>query len=160
PGGQDAGLLRRAAVECMARVLLERYGVVFRGVLAREARFMPPWRELVQAWRRLEARGEIRGGRFVAGFGGEQFAWPEAVARLREVRHAGNEERTIEISAADPLNLAGIVTPGERIPALQRNRIRYRNGIPVGVWLRDDYRPLVGSGPVDRLPPDREESIA
>ncbi len=145
--GRDDATRRRAAVDHIARTLLERYGVVFRSVLAREARCMPPWRELVQAWRRLEARGEIRGGRFVAGFGGEQFAWPEAVARLRDMRHAGNQEQTVEISAVDPLNLAGIVTPGEKIPAVSRNRILYRNGVPVGVWLRNEYRPLTSSAP-------------
>ena len=90
PAAGDAAKRRRAAVTHVALVLLERYGVVFRSVLQREARFLPPWRELAQALRRLEARGEIRGGRFVAGFGGEQFALPEAIDRLREVRHAGN----------------------------------------------------------------------
>jgi len=137
---------RRALVEHVALVLLERYGVVFRSVLQREARFLPPWRELAQAWRRLEARGEIRGGRFVAGFGGEQFAWPEAIDRLRAVRHAGNQDDQVIVSAADPLNLTGIVTPGEKVPALLRNRVLYRNGIPAGAWLRGDF---VWLGPVD-----------
>jgi len=137
---------RRAVVEHVALVLLERYGVVFRSVLQREARFLPPWRELAQAWRRLEARGEIRGGRFVAGFGGEQFAWPEAIDRLRAVRHAGNQDSQVIVSAADPLNLTGIVTPGEKVPALLRNRVLYRNGIPVAAWLRGDF---VWLGPVD-----------
>ncbi len=137
---------RRAVVEHVALVLLERYGVVFRSVLQREARFLPPWRELAQAWRRLEARGEIRGGRFVAGFGGEQFAWPEAIDRLRAVRHAGNQDSEIIVSATDPLNLSGIVTPGEKVPALLRNRVLYRNGIPVAAWLRGDF---VWLGPVD-----------
>jgi len=141
-----SGKARRAVVEHLALVLLERYGVVFRAVLQREARFLPPWRELVQAWRRLEARGEIRGGRFVAGFGGEQFAWPEAIDRLRAVRHAGNHDNQVIVSATDPLNLTGIVTPGEKVPALLRNRVLYRNGIPVAAWLRGDFTWL---GPPD-----------
>ncbi len=146
PTAAESGKARRAVVEHIALVLLERYGVVFRSVLQREARFLPPWRELAQAWRRLEARGEIRGGRFVAGFGGEQFAWPEAIDRLRAVRHAGNQDDQVILSAADPLNLTGIVTPGEKVPALLRNRVLYRNGIPVAAWLRGDF---VWLGPVD-----------
>lgn len=100
---------------------------------------MPPWRELAQSLRRLEARGEIRGGRFVASFGGEQFALPEAVDRLREVRHAGNQDHQVILSAADPLNLTGIITPGEKVPALLRNRVLYRNGVPVAAWRRGDF---------------------
>ena len=122
PAAMDDPKLRRAAAELVAETLLERYGVVFRSVLQREARFLPPWRELAHAFRRLEARGEIRGGRFVAGFGGEQFALPEAVERLREVRHAGNQDSQVILSAADPLNLTGIVTPGDKVPAQFRNR--------------------------------------
>jgi ATP-dependent Lhr-like helicase len=139
PDAGDAGRLRRAAVEHVALLLLDRYGVIFRSVLQREARFLPPWRELAHAWRRLEARGEIRGGRFVAGFGGEQFAVPEAIERLRVVRHAGNQDTQIILSAADPLNLTGIVTPGEKVAAVLRNRVLYRNGIPVAAWLRGDF---------------------
>jgi ATP-dependent Lhr-like helicase len=145
PAG-DAVRLRRAALEHVARALLERYGMVFRAVLQRESRCLPPWRELAHALRRLEARGEIRGGRFVASFGGEQFALPEAVERLREVRHAGNQVSQVILSAADPLNLTGIVTPGDKVPAQWRNRILYRNGIPVAGWLRGDFAWL---GPPD-----------
>jgi ATP-dependent Lhr-like helicase len=145
PGVREraADARQRDAIEHVALILLERYGVVFRSALQREARFLPPWRELAHALRRLEARGEIRGGRFIAGFGGEQFAWPEAVEQLREARHAGNQEYEIILSAVDPLNLSGIVTPGERVPAVLRNRILYRNGIPAGAWLRDEFVPLV-----------------
>ena len=151
PGAGDGAKRRRAAVEHVALVLLERYGVVFRSVLQRESRFLPPWRELAQAWRRLEARGKIRGGRFVASFGGEQFALPEAIDYLRGVRHAGNQAVEVILSAADALNLTGIVTPGDKVPALLRNRVHYRNGIPVGAWLRGDYLRL---GPTDgALPP-------
>ncbi|MEO8445577.1 MAG: ATP-dependent DNA helicase, partial [Gammaproteobacteria bacterium] len=137
--GSGDSKLRRAVVELVAKALLDRYGVVFRALLQREARWLPPWRQLAHAWRRLEARGEIRGGRFVAGFGGEQFAWPEAVETLREVRHAGNQDHEVILSAADPLNLTGIVTPGEKVPALFRNRVLYRNGVPVAAWLRGDF---------------------
>ena len=139
PDPGDAPKLRRAAVEHVALVLLERYGVVFRSVLQRESRFLPPWRELAHALRRLEARGTIRGGRFVASFGGEQFALPEAIDYLRGVRHAGNQDSEVILSAADPLNLTGIVTPGDKVPAVLRNRVLYRNGIPVGAWLRGDF---------------------
>ncbi len=151
PVASEDAKRRRAAVEHVALVLLDRYGVVFRSVLQREARFLPPWRELAQAWRRLEARGKIRGGRFVASFGGEQFALPEAIDYLRGVRHAGNADSEVILSAADPLNLTGIVTPGDKVPALLRNRVLYRNGIPVGAWLRGDFVHLVGA-PLGAIP--------
>jgi ATP-dependent Lhr-like helicase len=116
-------------------MLLHRYGVVFRELLARETG-LPRWRELQVALRRLEDRGEIRGGRFIAGFIGEQFALPVAVESLRELRrlelsqgeHAAPE--LITISAADPLNMVGIVVPGERIPAISGRHLTLRNGIP------------------------------
>jgi ATP-dependent Lhr-like helicase len=117
-------------VEAQARVLLKRYGVVFRRMLVREAN-AAPWRDLVRAYRRLEARGEIRGGRFVSGMSGEQFALPDAVERLREVRRTPLDDRLIVISAADPLNLVGIVTAGERVRAVAAARVGYRNGVPV-----------------------------
>ena len=105
-----------AALESFARMLLARYGVLFRDLLARESN-APKWRELLGILRRLEARGEVRGGRFVTGFGGEQFALPEAVDSLREARkHESPHE--IAVAAADPLNLAGIVVPGERVAAV------------------------------------------
>ncbi|MDF3010851.1 MAG: putative ATP-dependent helicase, partial [Burkholderiales bacterium] len=108
--------------ESVARTLLKRYGVVFRGVLQRESQ-LPPWRELVRVFRRLEARGEIRGGRFVAGFGGEQFAAPDAVGRLRAVRKLDKPGELVLLSAADPLNLVGILTPEARVAAVYRNRV-------------------------------------
>jgi ATP-dependent Lhr-like helicase len=117
-------------VEAIARALLKRYGVVFRSLLARESR-LPTWRELVMVYRRLEARGEIRGGRFVSGFGGEQFALPEAVGRLRAVRKLEKTGELISLSAADPLNLVGIVTPDARVPAITRNRVLFRDGIAI-----------------------------
>jgi ATP-dependent Lhr-like helicase len=103
-------------VDAYARQLLERWGVVFRDLLAREGQ-APPWRELLQVLRPMEARGEIRGGRFAAGFIGEQFALPEALDLLRAVRRSGDHEE-IAVSAADPLNLVGIVLPGARVSAL------------------------------------------
>ena len=89
-----------------------RYGVVFWRLLEREAPWLPPWRDLLRVYRRLEARGEIRGGRFVAGFSGEQFALPDAIGMLRETRRKPASGDWISLSGADPLNLAGILTPG------------------------------------------------
>lgn len=123
---------RRAAVEHIAGILLKRYGVVFRALLNRE-HAAPPWLDLLRVFRRLEARGEIRGGRFVAGHFGEQFALPEAVETLRKVRKQSVDPTLITLSAADPLSLAGIVTPGARVPALTGNRILYSGGVPVAV---------------------------
>jgi ATP-dependent Lhr-like helicase len=132
---------RETAVETLAWTLLRRYGVVFRRVLAREAGGVP-WRELAKVYRRLEARGEIRGGRFVGGMSGEQFALPDAVERLRETRRSGADDRLITISAADPLNLTGIITPGDRIRLATGNRIVYRNGVPVAAMEGDMLRRL------------------
>ena len=108
-------------VEFTARQLLRRTGVVFRRTIERE-KLPVPWRDLVRCYRTLEARGEIRGGRFVAGFSGEQFALPEAVALLRAVRKRG-ELQPVSVSAADPLNFRGILTPDERVPAVAKTRV-------------------------------------
>jgi ATP-dependent Lhr-like helicase len=105
----------------IARVLLRRTGVVFRKTLARE-KIPVPWRDLVRHLRTLEARGDIRGGRFVAGFDGEQYALPEAVELLRAVRRRG-AAAPLQVSAADPLNFRGILTPDERVPAIARRRV-------------------------------------
>jgi ATP-dependent Lhr-like helicase len=129
------------AIETQARVLLQRYGVVFRRLLTREAN-AAPWRDLARVYRRLEARGEIRGGRFVAGMSGEQFALGEAVDRLREIRRETADDRLIVISAADPLNFAGVLTTGDRVRATSTNRIAYRNGVPLSVMEGDFLRPL------------------
>jgi ATP-dependent Lhr-like helicase len=120
-----------AALERLAHQYLRRYGVVLRDLLAREAR-PPPWRELVRVYRTLEARGVIRGGRFVAGFTGEQFAAPEAVEALRAARRVGDGAAAdrLELSAADPLNLAGILTPGPRVPAGLGGRVVLVDGVP------------------------------
>jgi ATP-dependent helicase Lhr and Lhr-like helicase len=119
------------AVEHVARTLLGRYGVVFWRLLAREAEWLPPWRDLLRVYRRLEARGEIRGGRFVAGFSGEQYALPEAVGLLRETRRRAGSGAWISVSGADPLNLAGILTPGPKLAALTGNRLLFRDGVPI-----------------------------
>jgi len=142
---EDAGrwaLARRAqplpqvkpeAVEHLARTLLLRYGVVFWRLIEREAPWLPPWRDLLRVYRRLEARGEIRGGRFVAGFSGEQFALSDAVGMLREVRRKPPSDDWISLSGADPLNLAGILTPGTKLAALTGNRLLYRGGLPIAL---------------------------
>ena len=115
-----------AALESAAKMVLARYGVVFRDLLVRESN-APKWRDLLGVLRRLEARGEVRGGRFLSGFGGEQFALPEAVESLRASRHL-TDESEITIAAADPMNLSGIVVPGERIPSVPGKSLRFRNG--------------------------------
>ncbi len=119
-----------AAHESAAKMLLCRYGVLFRDLLERESN-APKWRDLLNVLRRLEARGEIRGGRFVSGFGGEQFAIPEAVESLRESRNVVCEKEIV-VAGADPMNLAGIVVPGERVAAVPGRWVRYRNGSVVG----------------------------
>jgi ATP-dependent Lhr-like helicase len=134
----DVAALGDPAVDHVARVLLRRYGIVFRKMLEREAG-LPPWRELFYVYRRLEARGEIRGGRFVSGFAGEQFALPEAADLLRTVVKDPAVDRA-SISAADPLNLAGIVTPGEKVPALSGNRVLFEQGVPVAVQAGGEVR--------------------
>jgi ATP-dependent Lhr-like helicase len=116
--------------EEVAWVLLQRYGVVFKRLLEREGMIIP-WRILLRVYHRLEARGEIRGGRFVAGISGEQFALPDAVGMLRAIRRAGPQESLVSVSAADPLNVVGIITPGNRITAHTSNRILYQDGIPI-----------------------------
>jgi ATP-dependent Lhr-like helicase len=120
-----------AALEQVADILLRRYGVVFRRVLEREADWLPPWHALLRVFRRLEAQGKIRGGRFVAGMAGEQYALPEAVSAMRAIRRQEARGDLVSLSAADPLNLTGILTPGARVPALTNNRVLYRDGVPV-----------------------------
>jgi ATP-dependent Lhr-like helicase len=124
--GEDPG----RALETVCRVLLNRYGVVFRELLARES-MLPSWRELLITFRRLEDRGEIRGGRFINGFVGEQFALPIAVESLRAMKNLAPSGETITLSAADPLNLAGIVVPGERVPAISGKHVSFRDGVLV-----------------------------
>jgi ATP-dependent Lhr-like helicase len=118
--------------EAIAWQLLRRYGVVFRRLLQRET-LLAPWRDILRVYRRLEARGEIRGGRFVGGFSGEQYALPEAIGLLRSTRREQGADELIAVSGADPLNLVGILTPGDAVPAITTNRILYRDGVPIVV---------------------------
>jgi ATP-dependent Lhr-like helicase len=127
-------------VERIALALLRRYGVVFMRMLEREAAWLPRWRDLLRVYRKLEARGEIRGGRFVSGFSGEQFALPEAIAALRTVRRRAPDDSLVSVSGADPLNLAGILTPGPKLAALAGNRVLYRDGIPLAFLEGDGAR--------------------
>jgi ATP-dependent Lhr-like helicase len=127
-GAESSG--RDAAIEQFARLLLHRYGVMFRRLLERES-FPVTWYELGRIYRRWEARGEIRGGYFVGGISGEQFALPEAIGLLRSIRKASPSGELIALSAADPLNLQGILTPGPRIAALTANRVLFFDGLPI-----------------------------
>lgn len=125
----------------IARQLLRRYGVVFRDLLAREV-LVQSWRDLLVVFRRMELKGEVRGGRFVSGFVGEQFALPEAVEALRASKKsqgtAGGAE--IKLSASDPLNLNGVILPGPRIPAVPSTFIVFRDGLPVRVLTAKGQR--------------------
>jgi ATP-dependent Lhr-like helicase len=138
--GDEAGGRSEEALDFWARQLLERYGVVFRDLLAREDA-APAWRELLPLYRRMEARGEVRGGRFITGVGGEQFALPEAVDLLRRAREEGKKGELVVISAVDPLNLVGILTPGYKIAATASNAVAYLDGKYVGhreggeIWI-------------------------
>ena len=117
-------------IEATCWLLLKRYGVVFRDVLARE-KIIPRWRELLIAFRRLEERGEIRGGRFVDGFLGEQFALPYAVDSLRAIKKREPQDEVVTVNAVDPLNITGFILPGPRTPAVSKKKIIFKNGIPV-----------------------------
>ena len=142
-------------LEHIALVLLRRYGVVFWRLLEREAGWLPAWRELLPVFHRLEARGDIRGGRFVGGLAGEQFALPEAIPLLREVRRRPADGSLICISGVDPLNLSGTLLPGEKIPALTGNRVLFRDGLPVATMIAGKTHYLV-----EPQPPDREQMRA
>jgi ATP-dependent Lhr-like helicase len=143
-GGQDSELFpdqSRLAVICEA--LLRRYGVVFRAVLEREA-MVPPWRQLLPYLRRMEDRGEVHGGRFVDGFSGEQFALPEAVGLLRRNETGPLERSLVVISAADPLNLGGIITPGVKTAARAGSRLLLLDGVPAARIQGDELELLTG----------------
>ncbi len=137
-----------AATEAVAWILLRRYGVVFRKLLERET-LAPSWGDLLRVYRRLEARGEIRGGRFVGGFSGEQYALPEAIGRLRALRRAPGNGQLVSLSGADPLNLAGILTPGPKVSALTGNRVLYRDGVPVALYESRATRMLIDAEPAE-----------
>ena len=136
--------------EALARQYIKRYGIVFRDVLAREPR-APPWRDLLRVYRRLEMRGELRGGRLVAGFVGEQFAAPDAVESMRALRREPGRAEIVRISACDPLNLVGIITPGPRVPATLANFVVFRDGVPQPA---EPALPTAPRSPCDPLPPD------
>jgi ATP-dependent Lhr-like helicase len=137
----ESALDAQLAIETQARTLLTRYGIVFRRLLARETN-AATWRSLTAVYRQLEARGDIRGGRFVSGMSGEQFALPEAVERMREIRRSGRDGRLISISAVDPLNLTGILTSDERVRSLTSSRLVYRDGVVLAAMEGDYVRPL------------------
>lgn len=149
-GLQDSRVeLSDADLQELAEILLRRWGVVFRRLLDRETG-MPPWRDLLRVLRRMEARGEIRGGRFISRFSGEQFALPEAVPALRKKRVAPQTTRWISVSAADPMNLVGILTPGGRVPSLGGNRILFRDGAPIATIAGGDVQFLEELDPGQR----------
>jgi ATP-dependent Lhr-like helicase len=128
-------------IDQVARHLLRRYGVVFRELLSRESLNLA-WRDLLVQYRRMEFRGEIRGGRFVSGFIGEQFALPEALEALRAMRKTGTGGgQEIRISAADPLNLVGVILPGPRVPSVPTNYIVFRDGLPIRTGTFRDSPP-------------------
>jgi ATP-dependent Lhr-like helicase len=150
PDGDHAGRAADEAVEQVVRTLLRRWGVIFWRLLAREASWLPSWREILMCCRRLEARGEIRGGRFVAGFAGEQYAEPTAIEPLRAVRRRPLAGQYVSLSAADPLNLLGIVTPGARLPSLTGNRLLYRDGLPMATLAAGAVTWLETLGPEEQ----------
>jgi ATP-dependent Lhr-like helicase len=159
----DAGAID---AEAAARQLLHRYGVVFRDLLLRESS-LPPWRDLLVALRRLEARGEIRGGRFVTSFVGEQFALPEALDELRGVRNPGPGPEVCRIAATDPTNLVGILSPGPRVPAIVGNMVLYVDGHAVASLEAGQVVPRAPIPPGARIdddltyhPPPRPAQVA
>jgi ATP-dependent Lhr-like helicase len=129
-------------VEYVARVLLRRYGVICWRLLAREAAWLPPWRELLRVYQRMEARGEVRGGRFIAGLSGEQFALPEAIGLLRGIRRKPGDGELVAVCGADPLNLVGSIVAGEKVPALTGSRILYRDGAPIATLVSGNFTAL------------------
>lgn len=139
---------REESVEYIAHTLLQRYGIVFRKVLSRETG-LPPWRELLRVYWRMEARGEIRGGRFISSVAGEQFALPEAIIELRKIKTDSSREEQVVISATDPLNLVGIILPGNKITANISNRILFINGVPTAALIGDDIELLEHSSKIE-----------
>jgi ATP-dependent Lhr-like helicase len=148
PSGNGTDTSRDVAIEKFARALLHRYGVVFRRLLERES-LNVGWYELGRIYRRSEARGEIRGGYFVGGASGEQFALPEAIGLLRSIRKAPTTNQLITLSAADPLNLEGILTPGPRVAALTTNRVLLRDGLPIAALEAKEIRRISENGVSD-----------
>jgi ATP-dependent Lhr-like helicase len=143
--------------------------VVFWKLLEREAPWLPPWRELLRVYHRLEARGEIRGGRFVEGLVGEQFALPEAIAPLRAVRRRADDGELVAVSGSDPLNLVGTVLAGDKVPALAGSRVLYRDGAPIAALVGGKVTALIELPDAEaqrarqvllRLPPSLPEAVA
>ncbi len=150
--GGERGASRRSdsiETEHVARALLRRYGVVFWKLLEREAPWLPSWRELLRVYHRLEARGEIRGGRFVEGLVGEQFALPEAITPLRTVRQRADDGELVCLSGSDPLNLVGTVLVGDKVPALAGSRVLYRDGAAIAALIGGKVAPLIELSPAD-----------
>jgi ATP-dependent Lhr-like helicase len=130
------------AIEQIARTLLKRYGVIGWHLLAREPQWLPPWRDLLRVFHRLEARGEIRGGRFIAGLSGEQFALPEAIGLMRSMRQKPHDGSFVNISGADPLNLVGHVVAGAKVPNQSGARVLYRDGAPIATLVGGQFTAL------------------
>jgi ATP-dependent helicase Lhr and Lhr-like helicase len=152
PASLPAG--RRTAIapevlEHVAMTLLRRYGVVFWRLLEREAEWLPPWRDLLRVYQRLEARGQVRGGRFVNGLAGEQFALPEAIPLLREVRRHATDGVFVCVSATDPLNLAGTLLTGDKVPAVAGNRLLFRDGIVIATLVGGEFNFSTGPDGAD-----------
>jgi ATP-dependent Lhr-like helicase len=137
-------------LEHIVMALLHRYGVVFWRLLDREPDWLPPWRDLLPVLHRLEARGDVRGGRFVAGLAGGQFALPEAIPLLRQVRRTPLDGSLVRLSGVDPLNLCGTLLPGEKIPALAGNRVLFRDGLPIAALIAGKMQNLAALEPVER----------
>ncbi len=135
PAGNTGSSSQDEAIELIARTLLRRYGVVCWRLLEREAAWLPAWRELVRVYHRLEARGEIRGGRFITGIAGEQFALPEAITAMRQVRRRAHDGAWVRVASVDPANLAGTLLPGEKVPRVPGARVLYRDGLPVAAQV-------------------------
>jgi ATP-dependent Lhr-like helicase len=147
PRAAADGKLSADAIEHVARTLLRRYGVVCFQLIEREAAWLPPWRELVRVWRRLEARGEIRGGRFIAGVSGEQYALPDAIATMRQVRRQPPDDTLVCLSASDPANLLGTVLNGPKVPRVAGSRVLYRDGLAIGTSSAGQIELLVPLDP-------------
>jgi ATP-dependent Lhr-like helicase len=146
PRSLAASAMPPELLEHVAMTLLRRYGVVCWQLLEREASWLPRWRELLRTLQRLEARGQARGGRFISGLSGEQFALPEAIAVLRETRKRRGDGQMVCVSGADPLNLVGTVLPGDKVPALAGNRILFRDGAAIAKLVsgKFEYSPELG----------------
>ncbi|NKB23530.1 MAG: hypothetical protein GKR87_03945 [Kiritimatiellae bacterium] len=139
-------------LEQIALIYIKRWGVIFRSLLGKET-FAPPWRVLVRVLRKLELRGALRGGRFISDVSGEQFALPETVERLRKIRKQRRTGECIATSVADPLNLLGIIFPGEKVAKLTNNRILFRDGNPIALQEGKDIKYI------DEIEPNQQWEI-